>query len=140
MKHRFITLAIVIILLTISTVGVNADSSITWKTKKVSKGYVTTFKSNGKAVGKIRTSKKLPIKVVSEKKCTAKRISRRYGRYILVMKIKGKCIDNNGNGRTSGGYYISYKGANKGDKFTTYAIYENSKYIDDISIRADIKR
>lgn len=140
MKHRFITLAIVIILLTISTVGANANSGITWKTKKVGKAYVTTFKSNGKAVGKIKTAKKLPIKVVTEKKCTAKRINNRKGRYILVMKIKGKCIDNKGNGRTSGGYYIRYKGASKGNKYTTYAIYNDSKYIDDIEIRIDARR
>ena len=53
------------------------------------------------------------------------------------MRIKGKCTSNNGDGKTAGGYYIKYNGAKKGDKFTTYAIYNDSKYIDDIAIRID---
>ena len=140
MKHRIITVVIAIALLVISTAGVNADSGLTWKTRKAHKGYVTTFYSHGRAAGKIKTAKKLPVKVVAEKKCTAGKVNKRRGRYILVEKISGKCIDNNGNGKTSAGYYIKYKGAHKGDKFTTFAVYADSKYIDDITIRVDERK
>ena len=137
------TITVVIIALAVlvsSTAAVNADSGLTWKTRKAHKGYVTTFYSHGKAAGKIKTAKKLPVKVVAEKKCTAGKVNHRRGRYILVEKIKGKCTSNNGDGKTSAGYYIKYKGAHKGDKFTTYAVYADSKYIDDITIRVDEKR
>lgn len=140
MRHKIITLAIAIALLVISTAGVNADSGLTWKTRKAAKGYVTTFYDHGKAAGKIKTAKKLPVKVIAEKKCTAGKINKRRGHYILVEKIKGKCIDSRGNGKTSAGYYIRYANARKGDKFTTYAVYADSKYIDDITIRIDRKR
>ena len=139
--RKTITIAIITFaVLVSSTAGVNADSGLTWKTRKAHKGYVTTFYSHGKAAGKVKTSKRLPVKVIAEKKCTAGKVTRRRGRYILVEKISGKCIDSNGNGKTSAGYYIKYKGARKGDKFTTYAIYADSKYIDDITIRVDRKR
>ena len=140
MKHRIITVVIAITLLIVSAAAVNADSGLTWKTRKAHKGYVTTFYSHGKAAGKVKTSKRLPVKVIAEKKCTAGKVTRRRGRYILVEKISGKCIDSNGNGKTSAGYYIRYGNARKGDKFTTYAVYADSKYIDDITIRVDRKR
>lgn len=68
------TITIVIIALAVlvsSTAGVNADSGLTWKTRKAHKGYITTFYSHGKAAGKVKTAKKLPVKVIAEKKCTA---------------------------------------------------------------------
>ena len=140
MKHRIITVAIAIALLVISTAGVNADSGLTWKTRKTGKLYTTTFYSGGHVAGKIKTAKKLPVKVIAEKKCTAGKINHRRGHYILVEKIRGKCTSNNGDGKTSAGYFIKYNNACKGDKFTTYAIYNDSKYIDDIEIRIDMER
>lgn len=140
MRHKIITVIIAALVLITSTAPAHADSGLTWKTRKAHKGYVTTFYSHGKAAGKIKTVKKLPVKVIAEKKCTAGKVNHRRGHYILVEKIKGKCTSNNGDGKTSAGYYIKYRGARKGDKFTTYAIYNDSKYIDDIEIRIDIER
>ena len=139
--RKTITIAIIALaVLVSSTAGVNADSGLTWKIRKAHKGYVTTFYSHGKAAGKVKTAKKLPVKVIAEKKCTAGKVNHRCGRYILVEKIKGKCTSNNGDGKTSAGYYIKYRDAHKGDKFTIYAIYNDSKSIDDISIRIDVRR
>ena len=140
MRHKTITAVIAIALLIVSTAAVNADSGLTWKTRKTGKFYTTTFYNGGHVAGKIKTAKKLPVKVVAEKKCTAGKVNKRRGHYILVEKISGKCIDNKGNGKTSAGYFIRYGNACKGDKFTTYAVYADSKYIDDITIRVDRKR
>lgn len=119
----------------------HADSTgITWKTHKAGKGYITTIYAQGKTAGKIRTAKKLPVKVIASKKCTAGKVNARRGKYILIEKINGRCINRKGDGRTTGGNYIKYRKARKGDKFTTYAVYADSKYIDDIAIRVDIKR
>lgn len=138
--RRAITLAITLVIIFAATAGVNADSGITWKTRKAGKGYATTIYSNGKAAGVIRTSKRLPVKVVSAKKCTAGKVAKRRGKYILIEKTNGKCINKKGDGRTSTGHYIKYKGARKGDRFTTYAVYADTKYIDDIAVRVDVKR
>lgn len=137
---KAIILTITLLIVFSSTAPAHAASGITWKTRKAGKGYITTFYDHGHAAGKIRTRKKLPVKILTEKKCTPGKINHRRGRYILVMRIKGKCTSNNGDGKTAGGYYIKYTGAKKGDKFTTYAVYEDSKYIDDISIRIDIRK
>lgn len=141
MKHRIITVIIAIMALIVSTAGVSAcDSGLSWKTSKHGKAYTTRFYSNGHCVGKVNTSRKIKVKVVSERKVKASTVNNRRGRYILVEKIKGKCISDNGDGKTSKGYYIRYNNAHRGDKFTTYAVYNDSKYIDDISIRVDIER
>lgn len=137
---KLIVIAMAMMIFATSAVGVSADSGLTHKTTKASKGYVTRFYNGSKCVGKVRTAKRLKVKVVNEKKVTAKTLNSRRGRYILVEKINGKCINKKGDGRTSAGYYIRYKNADKGDKFTTYAVYGDSKYIDDISIRVDIER
>ena len=137
---KAITLAITLAIIFAATAGVNADSGITWKTRKAGKGYSTTIYSNGKAAGVVRTSKRLPVKILTSKKCTAGKVTKRHGKYILVEKINGKCINSKGDGKTSSGHYIKYRHARKGDKFTTYAVYADTKYIDDIAVRIDIRR
>jgi hypothetical protein len=131
--------ALVLALVIISTTGTFAASGPTWKTRKAGKGYVTTFYAGGRVAGKIRTAKRLPVKVLESKKVTGKTLRRRAGRYILVEKINGKCINNRGDGRTSDGYYISYRGikSSKGEKFTTWCVYEDNTGEDTIAIRMD---
>jgi hypothetical protein len=137
---KLIVIAMAMMIFATSAAGVSADSGLAYKTTKASKGYVTKFYNGSKCVGKVRTTKKLKVKVVNEKKVTAKTLNNRRGRYILVEKMSGKCISKKGDGRTTVGHYIRYKNADKGDKFTTYAVYGDSRYIDDISIRVDIER
>ena len=120
---------------------VHADTGgISWKTSKHNKHYTTKFYNGGHYAGKVKTSKRLPVKVITEKKCTARKVTRRAGKYILVEKITGKAINNKGDGKTSQGHYIHYRNARKGDKFTTYCVYADNSYIDDIVIRIDIAR
>lgn len=138
-RHMRTIAALVLALVLISTAGSFAASGPTWKTRKAGKGYITTFYAGGRITGKVRTAKRLPVKVLEEKRITAATLERRAGRYILVEKINGRCLDNCGNGRTSGGYYISYRGidSSKGERFTTWCVYEDNSYCDDIAIRMD---
>lgn len=141
MKKAIIVLITIAVLLA-STAGVNADSGITSKARKAGNGYVTTIRINGKAA-KVKTSKPLKVKVIKSDKLTLNKITHRAGRYILVEKINGKCINKRGDGRTSDGYYISYKrvkGHRKGAKYTTYLIYADNAIEDDITTRIDVRR
>lgn len=142
MKRYARIAALVLALVMISTMGTFAASGPTWKTRKAGKGYVTTFYAGGRVAGRVRTAKKLPVKVLESKKVTGKTLRRRAGRYILVEKIAGKCLDNCGNGRTSDGYYISYRGieSSKGERFVTWCVYEDNNGEDTIAIRMDRAR
>ena len=83
------------------------------------------------------------VKVVQSDKLTARCLEHRKDKYIVVEVIKGKCLDRKGNGRTSDGYYISYKrvkGHKRGVKYTTYCVYANNNYIDDVLFRFDVRR
>ena len=83
------------------------------------------------------------IKVVRSERLTARCLEHRQNKYIVVEVIRGKCIDNKGNGKTSDGYYISYKrvkGHRRGAKYTTYCIYANNNEVDDVALRFDVKR
>ena len=141
---KLIIAAIAITLVILSTAGTYASSGgITWKTSRSGHGYVTRFYDGGKYQCKVYTSRRLKVKVVESSKLTEHRLTGRYNKYILVERIKGKCINNSGDGRTSDGYYISYKrvkGHKAGRKYTTYAIYDNSRYVDDIIGRCDYRR
>lgn len=138
--RKLTTIIIMVMIFAMSSVGVFADSGLTYRTAKANKGYVTKFYNDGHYVGKVKTAKRLVVKIVRDKNATEKVVNRRCGKYILVEKVNGKCINKRGDGRTTKGHYIKYKNAHKGDKFTSYLVYEDSKYIDDISIRVDVKR
>lgn len=83
------------------------------------------------------------IKVVRSEKLTARCLEHRQNKYIVVEVVKGKCLNNKGDGKTSDGYYISYKrvkGHKRGAKYTTYCVYANNNYVDDVAFRIDVKR
>ena len=139
---KTITIIITLMIIIISTAGVNADSGIASNTRKAGNGYVTTIRINGKTA-RVKTTKRLKVKVINSKKLTTNKITRRAGKYILIEKINGKCINKRGDGRTADGYYISYKrvkGHRKGAKYTTYLIYADNAIEDDITARIDIRR
>ena len=141
--NRFCVMIITFALVLVSTTGAFASSApkFTYKTSKVKSGYVTKFYVNKHYThSKIKTSKKLKVRIVSESKATRKVLTHRKNRYILIVKVKGRCIDNNGNGRTAEGYYINYQdceNAVKGQKYITYCVYGNNNYIDDVVARID---
>ena len=115
-------------------------SGVTHTTTKTGKAYTTKIYVNGDYIGKVKTAKKLAVKVVKSEKLTAGTLEHREGKYILVEVVKGKCLNAKGDGKTSNGYYISYKyvkGHKRGAKYTTYCVYADNNYIDDITIRAD---
>lgn len=142
--RKFITIVITLIILAMSTTGAFASSApqLKWKTSKVKSGYVTKFYVNNphRFMNKIKTSKKLKVRIVDEAKATRKVLRHRKDKYILVVKVNAQCIDNNGNGRTSTGYYINYQdceNAFEGQRYITYLVYGNNNSIDDVVTRID---
>lgn len=101
----------------------------------------TICKWNGKRIHSYRFHGK--VKVVPERKLTEKMLLRRKGKMLYIERIVGKVINNRLDGRTSEGYYISYKSlcgkVVKGDVIVTYCIYNPfTRWIDDIDERYDI--
>lgn len=141
-------MAVVMMMVVIFTsCGFTADAAsgkiITWKTKKIKSGYVTKFYDNGKLDCSVCTNKKLKVRMYREEELTESDLTGRYNKYIIVEVIDGTCINNKGDGITDTGYYISYKrlkSHKKGRKYTTYCIYDNSRYIDDVIGRFDKRR
>lgn len=116
-----------------------SKSDFHWETKKVNGKYVTKFYQYNKCVCKIKTKNKIAVRMYREEELNYKDIVKRKNKYILVERIDGECLNDNGDGITSCGYYISYKNVKhkKGLKYTTFCIYKNSKAIDDIKTRVD---
>ena len=125
------------------TTSYGASGNFDYKTRKAGKGYIARFYKNGDCIGKIKANKRLKVKVVKSGKLTAKKLKSRKGKYIVVEVINGKCLDSKGSGKTSDGYYISYKrvkGHGRGKNYTTYCIYGNNNSIDDVVIRVDFRK
>lgn len=140
MKKLIITILILLPFIVGAFTGVTYGA--TGLTHKATKAGVK-FYYGGDYVGKVKTSKRLAVKVVKSEKLTAHTLEHRKNKYVLVEVVKGKCVNDNGDGRTSDGYYISYKrvkGHKRGAKYTTYCIYANNNYIDDVAFRVDIRR
>lgn len=144
MKKSAIIILIVFAIITANTCASFAvDGEFTYKTTRSGNKYITRFYCNGKNAGTIKTSKKLRVKIVESRKLKASTLTKRAGKYIIVERIAGTCTNSKGDGKTSDGAYISYrrvKGARKGAKYTTYCVYGNNNYIDDVAIRADIRK
>jgi len=138
-----ITVVMMIGMIGTFTVDAASKNKVTWKIKKTKFGYVTKFYDNGKLNCTVRTKKKLPIRAFREDELADIDITGRYNKYIVVEFIEGKCINNDGDGITDTGYYISYKrlkNHKRGTRYQTFCIYDNSEYIDDIIGRIDHRR
>lgn len=115
------------------------NCGLTTRTEKAFKGYKTTVKFNGKK-GIIKTKKRLPVKVVAEENVTSYMVHHKKNKFILVVKLKGVCRNRRGDGRTTCGSYICYqriKHRKPGRVYTTYLVYANNNYCDDIIYRFD---
>ena len=138
---KFITILVLVPFIIGAFTGVTYGASgVTHTTTKTGKAYITKIYVNGDFIGKVKTAKRLAVKVVKSEKLTAGTLEHRKGKYILVEVVKGKCLNAKGDGKTSDGYYISYsrvKGHKRGAKYTTYCVYADNNYIDDVAIRAD---
>ena len=83
------------------------------------------------------------VRVVSERKLTARMLRRRRNKYIYIEKVTGYVVNNRLDGKTSTGGYISYKSLrgkiHKGDKIISYFVYNPyTRWIDDIDERYDV--
>ena len=144
MRRVIAVLVMAVMMLTALTVtSYGATEGFRYKTSKAHKGYITRFYKGGACVGKVKTSKRLKVRVIKSSKLTKKALETRKNKCIVVEVIDGKCINGKGDGKTSNGYYINYghvKGHKRGAKYTTYCVYGNSNYIDDVVIRADYRK
>lgn len=79
--------------------------------------------------------------VIESEKLTRKMLTTRKNKKVIIEKIYGTCVNNKGDGRTSDGYYISYKGikgVKKGSKVKTLLTYNpKTNFIDDVIKRKD---
>lgn len=83
------------------------------------------------------------IKVVLQRKLTARMLRNRRNKTIYIEKVNGRVINNRLDGRTSTGGYISYQSlrgkVHKGNYVTTYLIYSPyTTWLDDIDERYDV--
>lgn len=119
------------------------NDSITWKTKKAERGYITTFRAHGKIITKIRTARRVPVKIMDADKVGYYTLSHRKNRYILIEKYRGTCVNDYGDGETyvnGQAYYISYHKTPRhkyGQKYVTYCIHSNDNAPDGVKARAD---
>lgn len=143
--NTIITIMLMLAIMAGCSINSNAASTggISYKTSKAGTGYVTRIYSNRKCIAKVKTAKRVKVKVVKSEKLTAQQIASRKDRCILVEKVNGTCLNRRGDGVTSDGYYISYKGVKghkKGVRYTTYLVYDNSNSEDGIKARSDRRR
>lgn len=119
------------------------NDTITWRTKKAKNGYITTFRAHGKIVTRVRTARRVPVKIMEADKVGYYTLSHRKNRYILIEKYRGTCVNDYGDGETIIGgqaYYISYHRTphhKYGQKYVTYCIHGNDNAPDGVKARAD---
>lgn len=125
------------------TIGIKSVNGFSYKqVKKSKKLYVTKFYDGKKLVGTIKTKRRVKVYVVSSEEIYPQFLWERKNNFIVVEVIKGKCINDEGDGETTDGYYISYKrvrGHEAGAVYTTYCIYANNNYEDDVLYRIDYR-
>lgn len=144
MKRVITVMVMVLMMLSATACTAYADSNgFSYKQVKSKKGYVTKFYSNKVLVGKIKTKKRIKVCVVDSEDVYPQFVWERKNNYILVEVIKGECLNDEGDGETSDGYYISYKrvkGHEAGARYETYCIYANNNGEDDIRYRVDYRK
>lgn len=83
------------------------------------------------------------VKIVNGNQLTEHKLIKRKNRVLYIERIVGQVVNKRLDGRTSDGYYISYKSlkgkAHKGNVVITYCVYNPyTHWIDDINERYDI--
>ena len=141
-KHSVIVLFVVAVVLAIVAIHAYAMDNPAAKVSKSGKSYVTTIYNNNHILYHYRTSYKPTVKFARSNEISEEFLKNRVSDHIIYIEvITGVVIDNNKNGRSSDGYYISYKrtkGARKGYRYHTYAIYNPyTTYTDDVIDRFD---
>ena len=135
--------AIVVVTATGTASAAQKQDHFSWKTKKAKHGYITRFYDGKKMVCKIKTRKKIKVKLKNFENITNKTVSKRKNKYLLVGMISGQCVNAEGRGETDDGYYISYRGV-KGCKpykcYHTYCVFANNNGEDDIICRVDYEQ
>lgn len=142
---KIITILILAVLMVTATActGYAKTDGFSYKQCKKGKAYVTKFYDGKAVVCKIKTKRKLKVYVVNSEDVYPQFIWERKNNFIVVEVIKGECLNDDGDGRTSDGYYISYRrvdGHEAGARYKTYCIYANNNYEDDIICRIDYRQ
>jgi len=86
------------------------------------------------------------VRVVNEKKLTARMLKNRRNKVIYIERVVGYVTNNRLDGRTTAGGYISYRSnkslrgkIRKGDKIISYFIYNPyTTWLDDVDERYDV--
>ena len=83
------------------------------------------------------------VKLVNGNQLTEKNLIKRKNKVLYIERIVGRVVNKRLDGKTSDGYYISYKSlkgkAHKGNVVITYCVYNPyTHWIDDIDERYDI--
>lgn len=110
--------------------------------KKSKKFYVAEFYDGKKLVGTIKTKRRMKVYVVNSEEVYGQFLRERKNNFIVVEVIKGECVNDEGDGVTTDGYYISYKrvdGHEAGARYTTFCVYANNNYEDDVLYRIDYR-
>lgn len=141
MKKMFI---IIIMFLFVFAINGNADA------KTVARERCLTV-TQTKAGTKVKWNKKVirwydfhgKVKIVNGNQLTEKKLIRRKDKVLYIERIVGQVVNKRLDGRTSDGYYISYKSlkgkAHKGNLIITYCVYNPyTHWVDDIDERYDI--
>lgn len=113
-----------------------------YKIQKTSKGYKTSFRSNGRVFYSVKTKVKPIVKFISTRKLTNHMILNRKQLTVIYVEIdNGTVLNRKKDGMDELGYYISYKrlkGVRKGSRVVSYFVYNpNNNYIDGIDGRCD---
>ena len=107
------------------------DTAIFWDAPGYAKEEICRYHFTGK------------VKIIPEGKLSYNRKVSRKGKILYIERIVGVVTSANLDGKTSNGYYISYrclKGkASKGDVIVTYCVYNpHTHWVDDVDERFDI--
>jgi len=83
------------------------------------------------------------VKIVNGNQLTERKLINRKNKVLYIERIVGRVINNRLDGKTSDGYYISYKSlkgkVHKGSLIITYCVYNPyTHWVDDIDERYDI--
>ena len=135
---------IIMFIICLFFINVNADAKVMAKER-----YLTVTQSRdgtkvkwmGKTIRWYDFNGK--VKLVNGNQLTEKNLIKRKNKVLYIERIVGRVVNKRLDGKTSDGYYISYKSlkgkAHKGNVVITYCVYNPyTHWIDDIDERYDI--
>lgn len=142
MMKKIVLMIVAVMMISVVAITTNAKTVLKENRLVVTQGkFGTKVKWMGKTIRWYDFNGK--VKLVNGNQLTEKKLIKRKNKVLYIERITGKVINNRLDGRTTDGYYISYrcmKGkVNKGDTIITYCVYNPyTHWIDDIDERYDV--